>query len=93
MQNNLEENKIIKFQKEYEKLRKKYNLGHTINPIIGFDLIALMSNYSERELKRIAKNKDFPPVYEMSYRNKGCKLYDIQQWIDDHKVEKTSPNA
>ncbi|MBI0180014.1 MULTISPECIES: hypothetical protein [Commensalibacter] len=84
--NDREENKITRFQKEYDKLLKKYNLGHVINPIIGFDLIALMANFSEREVRRRAKDSDFPPIYQMSYKNKGCKLHDVQQWIDSHKI-------
>ncbi|OUI77818.1 hypothetical protein HK18_01415 [Commensalibacter intestini] len=79
--NDQSKSRIIEFKEEFENLIKKYKI--IPNPIIGFDLIAFMSNYSERQISRLAKDDPtFPTLYELSYHNKGCKLSEVEEWIE-----------
>ncbi|MDI2091590.1 helix-turn-helix transcriptional regulator [Commensalibacter oyaizuii] len=79
------EKSIVEFQKEYERLLKKYNIG-ILDPIVGIDLIAFLSGFSERQINRFIKeDKNFPAIYEFSYKKKGCKLSEVQQWIESRR--------
>lgn len=79
--NDQSKSRIIEFKEEFENLIKKYKI--IPNPIIGYDLIAFMANCSERQIARLAKDDPtFPTLYELSYHNKGCKLSEVEAWIE-----------
>ncbi|CAI3948747.1 hypothetical protein [Commensalibacter papalotli (ex Botero et al. 2024)] len=85
-------NKLIEFKEELEALIKKYKI--IPDPIIGFDLIAFMSNYSEREIRRkVTSDPTFPDIYELSYHNKGCKLSEVEKWIELHNKKPLTINV